>query len=608
MQLSIARAFSAFRIAVLTGMAISVLTSSYALNILKINGYSYDRIVASKDLVADILPPPEYVIEAFLEAQLVLRHPEQTKEHVARLGKLQADYLERHAFWEKSTLLPVALRDELTVSSHKEVDAFWRAIDREFIPAALAKDTVRAEKSLAAITELYEAHRAVIDRVVLGADAFSKKVEADAANDATVFQSLMYGVAALIFLLMIAGTSLLRRKACEPLHVLAAFMEKLGRGEYETPTPYEDRVDEIGGMARSVEGFRLALIEREEARAREAERERENRARVEQAERDAIAQERQIVSRSIGAALAQLSAKKLNCRIDDALPDAYDTLARDFNVAAGNLEETTRGVAEAARAIGEGAHQIAVATDDLSRRTEQQAATLEETSATLREVTQTVQRAAKGAARASEVIGATKTEAAQSGAIAQKAVEAIGRIEKTSRGIEMITGVVDEIAFQTNLLALNAGVEAARAGDAGKGFAVVATEVRALAQRSADAAKEIKALIFTSASEVDQGVALVRGTVGALEKIVEQVAEIDVSVAEIAGAAREQAISLQEIDAAIGQMGAMTQHNAAMVEETTAATRGLDQQTEELVQAMQAFEIGDASPRQKGRPKLALVS
>ncbi|MGD0642021.1 MAG: methyl-accepting chemotaxis protein, partial [Roseiarcus sp.] len=170
--------------------------------------------------------------------------------------------------------------------------------------------------------------------------------------------------------------------------------------------------------------------------------------------------------------------------------------------------------------------------------------------------------------------------------------EAMGKIEKSSQQISQIIGVIDEIAFQTNLLALNAGVEAARAGDSGRGFAVVASEVRALAQRSAEAAKEIKALILTSATQVGEGVELVAQTGNALERIGKKVSEINNVVADIAASAQEQASGLQQVNTAVNQMDQVTQQNAAMSEQASAASRSLAQESERLSDLVGQFQIG----------------
>ncbi len=229
------------------------------------------------------------------------------------------------------------------------------------------------------------------------------------------------------------------------------------------------------------------------------------------------AQQQGLVVQAIGTGLKRLSAGELVYRIAERFPAEYEQLRADFNEAMAKLQDTMKVVAANASAIGSGTAEISTAADDLSRRTEQQAASLEETAAALDEITATVRKTAQGAKHARQVVGTAKSNAEHSGQVVRQAVEAMSGIEKSSNEITQIIGVIDEIAFQTNLLALNAGVEAARAGDAGRGFAVVASEVRALAQRSAEAAKEIKALISTSSVQVEQGVQLVgRDRPGAL--------------------------------------------------------------------------------------------
>jgi methyl-accepting chemotaxis protein len=242
--------------------------------------------------------------------------------------------------------------------------------------------------------------------------------------------------------------------------------------------------------------------------------------------------------------------------------------------------------------IHSGSGEIAVAADDLSRRTEQQAAGLEETAATLDQITATVKNTAEGAIQAQKVVASAKTDADHSGEVVRKAIAAMGGIEKSSKQIGQIIGVIDEIAFQTNLLALNAGVEAARAGDAGRGFPVVASEVRALAQRSAEAAKEIKSLISASTTQVGQGVDLVGETGKALGRIVVQVAEINTLVASITASAQEQSSALHQVNTAVNQMDQVTQQNAAMVEETTAAAHSLSKESEELARLIGRFQVG----------------
>jgi len=293
----------------------------------------------------------------------------------------------------------------------------------------------------------------------------------------------------------------------------------------------------------------------------------------------------------IGDALEHLARGELYFKIEKPLESAFEKLRTDFNEARGNLKKAMWDIGGTAMAIQKSTAEIQASADDLSKRTEQQAASLEETAAALDQITATVRTTATGAKHACEVVGGAKTGAEQSGEVVRKAVEAMNNIEKSSGQIGQIIGVIDEIAFQTNLLALNAGVEAARAGDAGRGFAVVASEVRALAQRSAEAAKEIKALINTSRGQVEEGVDLVGQTGKALTQIVGQVTEINDIVNGIAGSAQEQSSALAEINTAINQMDRMTQQNAAMVEESTAATHSLAEQTAELFRLMAGFKV-----------------
>jgi methyl-accepting chemotaxis protein len=323
-------------------------------------------------------------------------------------------------------------------------------------------------------------------------------------------------------------------------------------------------------------------------------------------EAEAQEKERALVANSIGAGLAKLAAKDLTFRMTNDMPEAYRKLQIDFNAALEQLETALQGVRGSTQGINTGTQEISKASEDLSRRTEQQASSLEETAAALDQITATVRKTAEGAAQARGVVSTAKTDAEKSGEVVRKAIEAMGGIEKSSQQISQIIGVIDEIAFQTNLLALNAGVEAARAGDAGRGFAVVASEVRALAQRSAEAAKEIKSLISASTAQVGQGVELVAETGKSLERIVAQVSDINTAVTDISASAQEQATGLQQVNSAINQMDQVTQQNAAMAEEATAASRSLSQESDQLTSLIHQFNVSSqgsvAAIRRPGQP------
>ncbi len=340
----------------------------------------------------------------------------------------------------------------------------------------------------------------------------------------------------------------------------------------------------------------------------------EAKARGLEAERARHDEDQSAVVDNLSASMARLAEGDLTCALTHAFAPAYERLRADFNQAVERLADAMRAILANAGAIGAGSGEISRASDDLSRRTEQQAATLEQTSAALDQITATVSKTAEGAGEARQVVTAAKGDAERSGSVVRDAVGAMGAIETSSRDIGQIIGVIDEIAFQTNLLALNAGVEAARAGDAGRGFAVVASEVRALAQRSAQAAKEIKTLISTSSKHVAHGVKLVDETGAALTRIAVQVEQIDRVVADIAASAQEQATALHEINKAVNQMDQMTQQNAAMTEQSTAAAHSLVEETQQLQTLLGRFQVSDAigapaRPARTGarRPALSVV-
>jgi methyl-accepting chemotaxis protein len=306
----------------------------------------------------------------------------------------------------------------------------------------------------------------------------------------------------------------------------------------------------------------------------------------------------------IGISLARLADGDVAQRIDFAFVPSFEKLRTDFNLSVEKLHTTLLKITDGIGAIQSGTKEISSASDDLSRRTEHQAASLEQTAAALDEITATVRKTAEGAIHAREVVVVAKTDAERSGVVVDQTVAAMGAIETSSREIGQIIGVIDEIAFQTNLLALNAGVEAARAGDAGRGFAVVASEVRALAQRSAAAAKQIKTLILTSSAQVASGVELVSRTGDALQRIAVQIADINGVITDIAASAEEQAAGLNQINTAINQMDQVTQQNAAMVEQSTAATHSLSNEAEDLSILIRQFNVGEG-PSNAAGPKSA---
>ena len=383
-------------------------------------------------------------------------------------------------------------------------------------------------------------------------------------------------------------------KIATPLARLAVQMQALAGGDLDVEIGGNDRRDEIGDMARAVQVFKDHAIQRLELESAalasrdtvEAERQRASgeRARAASAQTEVV--------RRLGDALNALAGGDLTIRLSDGFAPEFAKIKDDFNAAAERLKSTVVAVVASADAIQTGTQEISAASDSLSQRTEQQAASLEQTAAALEQITATMKKSAEGATHAREVVAAADRDAKASSQIVRRAVDAMDGISKSSEQISQIIGVIDEIAFQTNLLALNAGVEAARAGESGRGFAVVASEVRALALRSAEAAKEIKSLISASTTQVEAGVKLVADTGNSLERIVAEVSRINEIVNEIAAGAKEQANGLGEVNGAVNQMDQVTQENAAMVEQSTAATQALGRETAQLANLVAQFHVG----------------
>ncbi|WP_426014039.1 methyl-accepting chemotaxis protein [Caulobacter sp. DWR2-3-1b2] len=386
---------------------------------------------------------------------------------------------------------------------------------------------------------------------------------------------------------------------------LARSVEGLGAGRYDQAIAgADDR--EIGAVARALDGVRNDLAQGERERAQQAaDRAVAEAARQHRADQvEAFARSQAAAVATLGQGMGKLAQGDLIWRMrEDGFEGEARQAPRDFNAAVETLQQAMTGMLATARGIRGGCGEIAMAADDLSQRTERQAAGLEQTAAALDQITATVRRSSDNAEKARGVTQSAKSNAEKSGQVVREAVEAMGGIEKSSQSISQIIGVIDEIAFQTNLLALNAGVEAARAGDAGRGFAVVAQEVRALAQRSADAAKEIKGLIRASSEQVGKGVKLVGETGQTLDQILVQVAQINDLVGDIAASSKEQAVGLQQINVAVNQMDQATQQNAAMVEQSTAATHALASEAAELERLIGGFQVGaeihDYRPRQE---------
>ena len=443
------------------------------------------------------------------------------------------------------------------------------------------------------------------------------------------------GVALLICLLIAQGIT-------RPvLHVTKA-MNELARGTTDVVLPRRSMTREINNMAAALEVFRDNALERlrleNESEAAQAERRRYT---------DEMARLLSGMSEMMnGAARGEFSRRvEVDFSVEDLRVLAQnanhlvDTVDRNFNsvlevmtgLAEGDLDRRMTGdasgafaelqisvnstfekltplilsIRQAADTVSRVSDEIKGNASDLSQRTEHQAASLEETAATIEEITQTVKQSEARALEAMERVNEARSSTERSGGIVRDAVSAMGRIEQASGEIGKITDLIDEIAFQTNLLALNAGVEAARAGDAGRGFAVVAQEVRALAQRSADAAKNIKQLIAKTRSEVSSGVSLVNAAGASLETIETQVAEIDQHIRSISVAAREQSEGVLGINGAVGRIDRLTQENVGMVQNTVGAVADMSREAGRLLAMVEHFKAEQANLRTYDAPSVS---
>jgi methyl-accepting chemotaxis protein len=392
-------------------------------------------------------------------------------------------------------------------------------------------------------------------------------------------------------LLGVATVLIASERVCRPYVDTVVRMEALAAGDLESHIDYTHHTDCVGRMTQAMATFRDNALAIRRSNAIE------------------------VVISTLGTALKRLSGGDLATSITEPLPERYASLRADYNHALGALQQVMALVAASADAVLTSAREIQAAADNLAERNERQAASLEEVAAAMVQVTSGLDNTARSTADAQTAVADTQREASDGGAVVTRAVEAMAEISQSAEQITQIIGVIDGIAFQTNLLALNAGVEAARAGEAGRGFAVVATEVRALAQRSADAARDIRKLITVSSQQVAQGVSLVGDAGSVLSKIVERVTEINAQVGAIASQTQTQATGVRQIGDVINELDRSTQHNAAMVEESAAASHALAARAHELSTAIDHFSLGDATPGRAGgvarldpAPALAVVA
>ncbi|SIQ29906.1 methyl-accepting chemotaxis protein [Rhizobium sp. RU20A] len=592
MKLTISKTLIAFAAFVTLGLALAIGLQRQTLEQLKVSGPVYQQIVDGKDLVADILPPPLYLVEAYMLANEADIRPELGGENAERIQNLKAQYDARTAYWRSSTL-PADLTAELYGRVLKEGDAFWTQLQQVFLPALRGGDAEARHAALATLRTRFKEHEAAVLKLVGMTDRYMVAREAEAKAEIWWGSALALAAGIASLLLFLAGVVYLHRRAIRPVVGMTDRMSSLAAGDLASDVPYATRTDEIGSMAAALGVFRQSALEkiRLEAEAEAARLKDEDERKARQATALQEAENVRFVIAQLGAGLGRLAQCDISRSLDEGFVGPFEQLRSDFNTSIATFQTALEQVLQETSAMQGKSQEMRDASGNLAKRTEQQASALEETAAALEEVTSTIRSSAERTQTTRTLAREARDCTRQSGSVVQGAVGAMERIQKASSEITQIIGVIDEIAFQTNLLALNAGVEAARAGESGKGFAVVAQEVRELAQRSASAAREIKALIGHSGTEVSAGAKLVAEAGEALQRIERFVAAIDENVDAIATATAEQSAGLQEISTAVNHIDQMTQQNAAMVEETSAISQSLADGSMTLAALVARFKL-----------------
>ncbi|MDH2400477.1 methyl-accepting chemotaxis protein [Bradyrhizobium sp. SSUT18] len=535
-RLSLSSAIIAFGVVLAIGFTAVVSTSLYALKELKVGGPLYSDIKLGNDLIADILPPPEYVIEAYLEATLAMREPDQLAAHGERLIQLRKDYDERKAFWVTSSL-SADLKTALVSKSDAEVQKFWKLLSDQLLPALKAKDTAASERAYAQLKDAYTAHRAVIDSIVESATKQNADMEKLAADRDSSMLYILLGVSAAVLAFIAAGLLGVALGVVRPIVRMTGTMQTLATGDLAADIPFAHRQDEVGSMAGALLVFKQAAVDN--ARLREEQLRKEQEAAL--AKRGALHQMAETVERETGRSVDTASA------------------------ATQGVERAASGLSDIARSLSAQSQAVAAASTQALGSSQTVSAAAEELSASIREIATQVARTS------------TVTKSAVAGR--EQARSTIQALAGSVKKIAEVSDLIGGIAGQTNLLALNATIEAARAGEAGRGFAVVAAEVKSLSDQTAKSTEEITRLI----AEIQ---ASTQAAVDAVETMGGHIVEIDGVATSVAAAMEEQDAATREITRSISESASAAKEVSAKIGDVSRDAASVNERAAEVRQAI----------------------